>query len=138
MPRSVTREITTHKVNGCNDALRVTVHDEPGCGGACHHYQITGYDPDTNPSDTDHAFEALPNGVVVLFQNGPIKEVGTNGVTHETLLAILEDRLAGFQAGPYACAENAEALDHIRAAQSILKRRTEARLARGVEGTHKV
>jgi hypothetical protein len=34
-----------------------------------------------------------------LFQNGPIAEVGVNGVTHEVLLAIVADRLRSFQKG---------------------------------------
>lgn len=116
------RELTSHRVNGCNENLRVTVEDEPGQGGACHCYYIAG--PDF--------------GTWIRFQNGPIKEVGTNGLTHESLLAILEDRLVGFQAGPYACNANAEALAHIQAAQATLKARTAERLARGVEGTHQL
>lgn len=117
------RELTSHKVNGCNDAISVSVLDEPGCGGACHQYQI--------------ASEGLPGFCFVLkFQNGPIREAGVNGLTHETLLAVLQDRLEGFQSGPYATADNAEALEHIRGAMECLHRRTKERLARGVEGTH--
>jgi hypothetical protein len=72
----------------------------------------------------------------VLFQNGPIKEVGCNGLTHESLLAIIIDRLQGFQSGQYACRENAIALTKIQEAQMWLQKRTRDRLARGVEGTH--
>lgn len=126
------RELTSHKVSGCNEALAIVVLDEPGHGGACHNYVIC------TPND---AFNQEINASLVVpvsFQNGPIKEFGVNGVTHETLLAIIEDRLIGFQSGQYACADNAEALEHIRAAQECLQRRTKARLARGVEGTHAV
>lgn len=70
------------------------------------------------------------------FQNGPIKEVGINGVTHEALLAIVIDRLSAFQAGPYACLENHVALAHCEDALRCLHVRTRARIARGVEGTH--
>ncbi len=76
--------------------------------------------------------------VTILFQNGPIGEVGVNGLTHEVLLAIIADRLRSFQAGQFACSENAAALESVEAAQRSLKSRTEARLARGVEGTHKI
>jgi hypothetical protein len=72
------------------------------------------------------------------FQNGPIAEVGTNGVTHEALLAILVDRLQGFQNGPYKCRENAIALTHLEDAQMWLQKRTRDRMARGVEGTMKI
>jgi hypothetical protein len=34
------RELNGHKVNGLNEALRISVLDEPGSGGACHHYKI--------------------------------------------------------------------------------------------------
>jgi len=136
------RELTGHKVNGCNDALMIWVLDEPGSGGANHLYQISGINTRTNKSCPFNTGQGLPtdNATVVflLFQNGPIPEVGTNGVTHEALLAILIDRLESFQAGPFKCEENAAALSHLQAAQAALKSRTEKRLARGVEGTHAV
>ena len=124
------RELTSHKVNGCNDALVVNCLDEPGSGGACHSYLI-GLAP---CPEWIHgkAFTTIN------FQNGPIREVGTNGVTHETLLSVLMDRLEGFQSGQYATIENQIALDHLRAAQAVLKFRTEQRSRRGVEGTHAV
>jgi hypothetical protein len=48
------------------------------------------------------------------------------------------EELRSFQAGPYACQENADALDCINAAQLALKSRTQKRLDRGVEGTHTI
>lgn len=133
------REITSHRVNPANDKLTIRVLDEPGSGGACHHYVIGGFDTATNQSDPfTAAYGAPATHSTVLFQNGPIAEVGGNGVTHEALLAILIDRLAGFQAGAYACPENGVALHHLEAAQAALLGRTRARMARGVEGTHTV
>lgn len=133
------REITGHKVNGCNDALQVHALDEPGKGGACHAYQITGFDTTTNPSCPFVKLFGKPaTDARVLFQNGPIPELGTNGTTHEVLLAILIDRLEGFQSGPFACQENATALSALKVAQSVLHKRTCDRVARGVEGTHTV
>lgn len=131
------RELTSHKVNGCNEALTVTVEDEPGSGGANHLYMIRGFNTKTNTSCPFTARHGSPaEHATVLFQNGPIPEVGTNGITHEALLAVLIDRLQSFQKGPYACRENAIALTKLEEAQHWLKHRTEARLARGVEGTH--
>lgn len=74
----------------------------------------------------------------IVFQHGPIQEHGRNGVTHEALLAILIDRLECFEAGPYACMENAAALMHLRCALTVLHNRTAKRVARNVEGTHKI
>ena len=132
------RELTGHKVNPVNDKLTVSVLDEPGAGGAHHFYAISGFDADLNPSTEI----IVPNvgdkdWVAIVFQNGPINQVGVNGVTHETLIAILIDRLRCFQAGPYACPDSNIALSHLEAAQGSLHNRTRARMARGVEGTHK-
>lgn len=131
------RQLTDHQVNSANGQLKISVLDEPGAGGACHLYSIEGFDTSSNASDPFTARHGGPATVsTVLFQNGPIGEVGVNGVTHEALLAILVDRLRSFQAGPYACRENALALTKLEEAQHWLHTRTRARLARGVEGTH--
>lgn len=131
------RLIESHKVNPANDTLTIEVLDEPGAGGACHLYHILGYNSETNPSDPFVARYGRPSvHSTVLFQNGPIAEVGVNGVTHEVLLAILIDRMEAFQAGPYANDYNADALDHMRNALDALLARTRERMDRGVEGTH--
>lgn len=70
------------------------------------------------------------------FQNGPIKEAGVNGVMDENLIAIVIDRLEGFQSGPYACQENADAKACLEAGLQHLQLRTARREARDVEGTH--
>ena len=126
------RELTSHRVNECNESINVLVMDDPGCGGACHHYRI---EPITSPGDHP---EGAINPCDIRFQNGPIAEVGVNGVTQEALLAVLIDRLSGFQDGPYACEENRQALFCIHSAKEWLHRRTKDRLERGVEGTHQV
>lgn len=126
------RSLVDHIVPGdsANHQLKVEALDEPGQGNACHLYRISGFDTESNPGDQGE------NRTLILFQNGPIKEVGVNGVTQEALLAILIDRLRGFQSGPYACRENAIALTHLEEALMWLQQRTVARIRRGVEGTH--
>lgn len=122
------RELTSHKVNGLNEVLRIEVCDEPGHGGASHEYLILSDEP--RPVELPHAVEC-----VIKFQNGPINEVGVNGISNEALLAIVEDRLLGFQSGQYACRENAIALTKLQEAMMWLQKRTRDRMARGVEGT---
>jgi hypothetical protein len=117
------RELTGHKVNPANDKITVEALDGPGPGGASHMYRM---------SLAPHH----PYFVDLLFQNGPINEVGVNGITHEALLAILIDRMEGFQSGPFANDYNAAALNHLRSAQGVLLDRTKERMSRGVEGTH--
>jgi hypothetical protein len=133
------RTITDHVVNPANDQITIQVLDEPGSGGASHLYHVTGFDSASNPSDpwTARHGESAKHSTI-LFQNGPIGEVGVNGVTHEVLLAIVADRLRSFQAGPYSSRENALALTKIEEAQQWLQSRTLARMRRGVEGTHTV
>jgi hypothetical protein len=124
------REITSHIVNPTNDRLRITVVDEPGAGGANHEYRIAATDDGSGRpyQIADHS---------ISFQNGPINEHGVNGITQEVLLAIVADRLEAFQAGPFACPENRNALAHVQDAMTWLQSRTKARMSRGVEGTHK-
>lgn len=123
------RTIKTHAVNPANEAIVITVMDQPGSGGASHEYRV---------DFPGNAFDVPGWSQHVQFQNGPIAEAGVNGTTHEVLLAIVADRLESFQAGPYACDENAMALAHVREALHALLSRTRARQARGVEGTHQV
>lgn len=118
------RELTSHKVNGLNEALTIEVYDEPGQGNACHQYAISFDEPRGRQL---HAIN---------FQNGPIGEYGVNGISAEALLAIVEDRLVGFQSGQFACRENAVALTKLQECMMWLQKRTRDRMARGVEGTN--
>jgi len=123
------RTITTHVVNGLNESLMINVLDAPGHGGACHRYRIRKFVPTGDGSSVDADLAQIH------FQNGPIKEHGVNGVSNESLLAIVRDRLECFQRGPFACETNSAALDHVVAAMESLSLRTRDRVARGVEGT---
>lgn len=73
--------------------------------------------------------------IVVPFQHGPLGERGINGVTNEALIAIVIDRLAGFQSGEWPCEENEAALVGLEKALAALLERTRKRVDRGVEGT---
>ena len=110
---------------GTKKYTKVDVVDEPGAGGANHVYDV--WTPNT------------PNAHAVLlrvcFQDGPIKENGVNGVMNEDLIAIVIDRMRGFQSGDFKCRENALALTKLEEALMWLRKRTDDREARGVEGT---
>ena len=129
------RKINSHKVNPANDKLEITVTDVIGAGGANHRYEVTGFDAINNPS---HKSPEGQDKKVILFQNGPINEVGVNGLTQEALIAICIDRLQSFQDGPFNCKENAMALLKLEEAQMWLHKRTLDRMRREVEGTHNV
>jgi len=115
------RLIEDHVINAANDRIRIEVLDDPGAGGAHHEYALIAKET-----------------TFISFQNGPIAEVGVNGLTQEALLAVVMDRLRSFQAGPFACRENALALTKIEEALHWLQQRTLARMRRGVEGTNVV
>lgn len=126
----MSRVLTSHKVNGLNEDLHVEVHDEPGQGNACHHYTIAYC---LNPGTPDGGTSLM---TTIRFQDGPVQEFGINGISNESLLAIVEDRLLGFQSGPFACRENAVALTKLQECLMWLQKRTRDRMTRGVEGTN--
>lgn len=119
------KTLETHKVDKRVDTLTLTAdtRDEQ-CGNASHEYAI-------------EYVNAEGKAVVVNlgFQRGPLHEVGVNGITNEVLLAVLIDRLEGFQAGSFSCDENSLALVHVEQALHALNARTRARIIRDVEGT---
>lgn len=128
-------EITDHKANVCNQGITITADArDPKNGNASHHYLISW--AKTFP----HVPGSIPMAqcMFVDFQEGPIKEFGVNGVTNEAFIAIVIDRLRGFQSGPYACRENALALTKLEEGLMWLAQRTRLRELRGVEGTSAV
>lgn len=74
----------------------------------------------------------------VKFQEGPIKEVGVNGVSNEDLILMVIDRLESFQDSEYKCEENEAAIANLYGAILNLQSRTKKREQRGVEGTSNV
>ena len=111
---------------GTEKYTQVFACDERGAGNANHVYSIR---------ESQIGGGEVSELGVVKFQNGAIKENGVNSVMNEDLLAIVIDRLQGFQEGDYRCRENAIALTKIEEALLWLRKRTMDREARGVEGT---
>lgn len=113
---------------GTREHTKVVTVDERGPGNANHVYEI-GPAKQVDPG-TDADFRQR-----IEFQNGPVKESGVNGIHNEDLIAIVIDRLDGFQSGEYACEANQGAKLSLEMAMTFLCGRTNARKARGVEGT---
>ncbi len=115
-----------HDGFGLNESL-IVITDEADASGAAHNYVVT-YD---TPNST------VPAEIVaeVQFQKGPRNEPGSiPGMTEAALIAILIDRLRGFQAGPYACRENALTLTKMEEALQWSQARARERARRGVLG----
>lgn len=108
-----------------NSPVNVAALDEadPNAGGACHLYGIQF----GGPSDVCR----------IQFQHGARGVEGSRpGVFDDDLLAIIEDRLAHFQAGPFACQENQYALESVRIARQALGERVARRVSKGVLGVN--
>lgn len=89
-----------------------------------------------------HYFEVTDPSEEVLakvhFQEGPIKEVGVNGVTESDLIAMVVNRLEHFQNSVYKSRENEYAIKALTEGLMWLNHRTLRRTAEGTEGTSTV
>lgn len=72
----------------------------------------------------------------ISFQNGAVKKSGVNGITSESLLAILIHRTEALNE-MFSCKENEEAIACLKGALNALESRTKNRISRGVEGLDK-
>ena len=120
------RLIDTHKGSDANDNIKLEAVDDIGPGNANHKYRAEW--------DAGGGYMGAQG---INMQKGAIKEVGRDGITDEVLLAIVLDRLRGFQAGPFSCRENALAITNIEQGMHWMNARTKDRMARGVEGVSK-
>jgi hypothetical protein len=116
---------------GTSEHTRVEAVDEPSHGNACHKYMIVEVYNQNPTAQEQKPLMCHP----ISFQKGPIKEHGVNGIHNEDLIAIVMDRLEGFQAGEYACGENGMAYAYLEATLKLLRKRTDRRKAKGIEGT---
>jgi hypothetical protein len=138
------REIATYKVSGVDDGLRLITFDERGHGNVNYGYHVTTEERPPpigggmSSADLRKAQFMLRAVHDIRFQYGPPPIVGINGLTNEVLLAIVADRLEGFQNGSFMSAYHGNALHHVKEALRELQNRTKDRLARGVEETRTV
>ena len=137
-------KITEHEINPANSVILVSAELPPGAGGASTSYVVS------IPVKAGTTQDRALSHQVLKFQEGPVQgPKDVNGLTMEVLLAIVADRLRGFQfkrdeegnylwrePGPFACLENAAALSSVEQAMGFLHMRTRKRVKRGVEGTH--
>lgn len=98
-------------------------------------------DRDPDAGNANHTYGIQWGGpkdiTKIQFQHGPRGVEGsTPGVFDDDLLTVIEDRLVGFQSGPFACTENAEALQAVRSARFFLGQRAARRIAQGVLGAN--
>lgn len=111
-----------HDGHGLNESI-VILHDAPDVekgGWASHRY-------DFYIGELQIGFQQ--------FQHGPRNVTGsTPGLTEAAVLVAMIDRYRGFQAGPFACRENAIILTKLEECLMWTRARADARAKRGVLG----
>ena len=123
---------TIQKENKLNTVYR---YGNVGPGGAYHDYAVVM----TRSGVTEDGFQVggLITSAKIEFQKGHRTDPSARiGVLDCDLLEIVRDRLTAFQAGPYACEENAQALFYIEEALGWMAKRVEDRAKRNVLGTY--
>lgn len=79
-------------------------------------------------------------GLTIVWQDGPLGRGADrkppNGAFVEDVIDAARQRIEHYQAGQFACEENAEAIGYLTKALECCDRRTREREARAVEGTH--
>lgn len=112
--------ITHHDGHGLNECITITATDEPGPGGAHHVYVATVGDVEV---------------FRLQMQKGPRNEPGsTPGMSTEAVIAVLEDILKDFQAGPFPSREGALTLTHLQQARMWCRERADERARRNALG----
>lgn len=112
-----------HDGHGLNDSIAITCDER-----------------DETSGNTSHEYAASMNEgktivASVSFQHGPRDAPDSiPGATDAVLLAIVLDRYEGFQAGPYACDENALVVTKLQEALHWMQHRANERARRGVLG----
>lgn len=130
------RTVTAHQTAGLDpltDALQI-LSDAPDTqnGHGTHHYICQIFD-ESRKAGTPQPFS------VVNFQHGPRGDATSSpGITSLALLAVLVDHLQSFQAGPYACRENALAITALEEARGWILKRVIDRKRRNVLGQNAV
>ena len=116
-PSPPEKYITLHSLaNSEGKALTIETHGTRYKDNSYKTYIITGF-------TSAHPSGLAADPVVLNFQNGHPKDVGINGITLESLIAILCDRLEDLQDGDYAHEQNRLALNNLKNALAHLKLR---------------
>lgn len=100
------------------------------------HFEEHWSDADANPAGG----VSSGRGFTISWQNGPLGRGESrrepNGAFVEDVISAVIGRIEFYQASRFNCAENDNALAHLRNAAYALNERTKAREVRAVEGTH--
>lgn len=112
---------------GLDEWIRVDTMDDPDKKGDHHRYDINLRVNDTWGKALSIKFHtgALPDPPMTAANPGP------NGISMESLLAVVIDRLQCLQKGPTACRENSIAITYLENSLMWMQKRTRDRIAQG-------
>lgn len=108
--------------DAAQEGVQVTAHKNSAVAADTNNkLTIAGFDVSVGgaPSVYKISHDAGPGHIDLVFET-----FDRPGITNEALLAIILTRLEGFQRGPYACNENAQAITRLREAMMVLHART--------------
>ena len=113
--------IDHHDGHGLNESIEITSDDrDPNAGGASHVYDFTIAGQSVGHLQFQHGARNVPGSVP--------------GLTEAAVFVAAIDRYRAFQAGPFACRENAIILTKLEECLHWTRARADARAKRGVLG----
>lgn len=94
----------------------------------------------TDAADNPAGGVSTGRGFTISWQNGPLgrgnERREANGAFVEDVIQAAIERIEFYQASRFACRDNEQALEALKAAAGYLDHRTRDRETRAVEGTH--
>jgi hypothetical protein len=119
------RQINGLQVGNLNP-LVITAVDTPTVGAPQGRYEIQGFNTGYNPANRGSAYPAIFNALPIFFHTGPIyQDTPLNGVTEESLLMVVADRLRSKLGTGDATVEDHLALESILMATNVLASRSQ-------------
>ena len=92
----------------------------------------------TNSSGNHEGGVSYGEGFCISWQRGPLNETGRNGAFLIEVLEACYQQLEYFQNSKFACAENEQALGHLRVTIQLMENRRKNRQVEGTLGTSQV
>lgn len=120
------RRLNNQPAPGGISQIAIAAVDNPGVGEPNRRYELSGFNTVYNPAAVTpgQSYPAQFSSLPIFFHDTASSGRGlANGVTENSLLAVIADRLQSQQTGPQRCMENDAALQSIMEAMRLLDQR---------------
>ncbi len=119
------RQLNGHHMSNLNP-LQISAVDTPGLGIAHSRYEIAGFNTGYNPANRGALYPAIFSHLPIFFHQGEIfRDTALNGVTEESLLMVIADRLRSKLGTVDATPEDHLALESVMMAANVLASRSQ-------------